>query len=78
MYEKELVESLKKYSADIYRSKDDIAIVRDFAKSMIQKERSEETKYILSLIVRRLDSPIKQLEVIENGLINDVNKILVE
>lgn len=69
------LEILKKYVVDIYRSKDEVAIVKEFAKSMLDREHNAETKVILSLIVRNLDKPIKRLEEIQETILSDVKNM---
>lgn len=69
------VSELELLVSDIYRSKDEVDIVREFAKSMLDKEHNAETRLILSLIARNLDKPIKRLEDIQETILSDVKNL---
>ena len=69
------VNELELLASDIYRSKDEVCIVKEFAKSMLDKEHNPETKVILSLIIRNLEKPVKRLEEIQDTILSDVKKI---
>ena len=68
------VNELELLASDIYRSKDEVCIVKEFAKSMLDKEHNPETKVILSFIIRNLEKPVKRLEEIQDTILSDVKK----
>lgn len=59
------------YIKEIHKQKENVAVVKDFLESRINKEKSSETKVVLKIASKQLDRSIAEFENIEKTLYDD-------